>query len=336
MAVRAAVATQVVKTLPASDRMTASEQKFFETGGEETPETQGQPVEQGAAPEPVVEQPVEQQVEGAEAAQGKGKAPQGFVPHGALHEERELRKAAEARAKLLEERTNIILEKFGQPTQAPAPIAAPVATDEIPSLETDPLGHIIGQMKAQAKEQEELKKSLSERAQQDQQTFAVQRLTGTAVSMEQEFARATPDYNDAATFLREGRRQEYTAMGYNPQQVEQAIQQEALGIANMALQRGQNPAEVIYTLAKTRGFAKAPPAAPAPAVQENGLPIPQDNAQATERLATVAKGQEQNKSLSNIRGSAPAPLTAQKLLEMSPDDFSKMLNTPEGRNLMGA
>lgn len=334
MAAREAVVKQVEKTLPASDRMTPAEQKYFENGGEDSPETlQDQTVEQ-AVPEPVAEQPVEQQAEGAEAAQGKGKAPQGFVPHGALHEERELRKAAEARAKLLEERTNIILEKFGQPTQAPAPVVQPIAADEIPSLETDPLGHILGQMKAQAKEQEELKKNLSERAQQDQQTFAVQRLTGTAVSMEQEFARATPDYNEAASFLREGRRQEYTAMGYNPQQVEQAIQQEALGIANMALQRGQNPAEVIYTLAKTRGFAKAPPAPPA--VQENGLPIPQENAQSAERLATVAKGQQQNQSLGNIRGSAPAPLTAQKLLEMSPDEFAKVLNTPEGRNLMGA
>jgi len=53
-------------------------------------------------------------------------------------------------------------------------------------------------------------------------------------------------------------------------------------------------------------------------------------------LAQVAAGQQQARGLSGARGSGPAPMTAQRLLEMSDAEFTKSLETEEGRALMGA
>lgn len=337
MAPRNTAAT-IEKTLPASEKLSAEEQKYFDTGGEDGPEAPEPVARPTPAPEPEIEEVAEPEVIEPEVAQTTPQK-QSVVPHAALHQEREAHKETKERLKELEKRTNLILEKFGQPTQAPQQqVQQPVKQNEIviPALEEDPLGHIVGQMQLLAKNQDQIGQTLEQRNQQEQQTNQIRQLTNTAVSMEQEFAKATPDYNEAASYLQNGRRQEYMAMGYNEMQASQAIQQEALQIANMAIARGQNPAEVIYNVAKSRGFQKA--AAPAPeTVQEPGalppiVPSPENSA----KIATIAQGQKLNQSLGNARGSAPAPMTAQRLLELSPDEFAKVLNTPEGRALMGA
>lgn len=324
MAKSSTVATVVEKQLPLADKLTPEEQKFFDNSGDDG---------QGDADAPVVEQPAVVEdaattiVEDAPAPQQRS----AMVPHAALHEEREKRKASDARAKLLEERTNLLLERFAQPQpqQQHVQVQQPQA-EEIPSLETDPLGHIVGQIQALAKRQEEFAAATTQRQQQEQYNAAASQIVNRAVAMEQEFARATPDYAEAAAYLQEGRRQEYTALGYEPYQVSQAIQSEAQQIAQQALSRNQNPAEVIYNIARARGFAKAPPAA------VGDLPplVPAQDGAA--KIANIASGQQQNRSLGNTRGSAPAPLTAQRLLEMSDKDFDKMLSTPEGKALMGA
>ncbi len=330
-------AAQVIeKALPPGDQMNAQERQYFESGGEEGgPQGQPQPApapDPAAAPAPEPEAEVVDPAapEAAQQPAQDGKPPKGFVPHGAFHEEREARKAAERReaeaarrAQTLEERTNLILQKLGQGTQQQAP-AAP----EIPPAETDPLGHVLARLEIAEKKNAKFENQTVEQRQQNEQMTAVRTLTTNAVALEQDFAANNPDYNEAASFLQSSRRQEYMAMGYNPVQANQAIQQEALQIANMAIQQGKNPAEVIYTLSKTRGFSKAAPAS-APAPQPN-------NQAAVDQIRTVQNGQDQSRSLGNARGAAPAPLTADRLLKMSDEDFAKALSTPEGIGLMGS
>jgi hypothetical protein len=67
---------------------------------------------------------------------------------------------------------------------------------------------------------------------------------------------ASPTYNEASAFLISQRRAELAATGaYNPLQITQPIQQEAIGLSAQALQAGRNPAQVVMDVAKARGFA---------------------------------------------------------------------------------
>jgi hypothetical protein len=89
----------------------------------------------------------------------------------------------------------------------------------------------------------------------------------------------------------------------------------------------KNPAEIIHTLAKKRGFAPktVDPAAAAAATA----------AADAGKMKTVGKGIEENRSLSQARGSAPVPLTARSLLDMDEAEFARMIETPAGRALLG-
>ena len=82
---------------------------------------------------------------------------------------------------------------------------------------------------------------------------------------------------------------------------------------------GIDPAAATYSLAKTVGYRSGTPAA-APAA----------------RIASAAEGQHRNGGgLSSVRGSGPAPLTVQRLIEMSEAEFARAIATPEGRALLG-
>jgi len=75
-----------------------------------------------------------------------------------------------------------------------------------------------------------------------------------------------------------------------------------------------------------RGFAP-----PATGQADNAQPQPA----AEQRLQNIAAGQQQARSLGAARGSGPAPLTAQRLLEMSEKDFAKILETVVPDYLVG-
>ena len=272
----------------------------------------------------------------AEEGQSGGAPQQGqqntMVPHRALHEERELRKAAEAREaevntrmRLVEERTNLLLQRFSQPTQ---PVTASAA-EAIPDSATDPAGHILAVMKRQETQIAQLSQALQQRGQVDQGAAVIANVQQQAVAAEQDFiAAGTADYPQAAQYLRQFRAKQLSELGYSPVEQAQMINAEALGVAARAIGQNKNPAAVIYALAQHSGY-KAPSA--------NGDGAADATAQPTagERLARVAAGQQQGRGLGGARGAGPAPLTAQRLAEMSDSDFEKAMNTEEGRALFG-
>ena len=156
----------------------------------------------------------------------------------------------------------------------------------------------------------------------------VRRLTEIAQTHEAEFSKATPDYQEAFQYVRQMRDQELEAMGYaDPGQRQQIIQNDALQIAAQALQQNKNAAEVVYKIAKSRGFAggKPPPSAPIPASQ-------QPDAQ---KIAKIARGQEAGQSLGQVNGSSPAELSIEGVLKMSDKDFAKWATEDNFRKLAG-
>lgn len=299
-----------------SPALSVEEKAFYERHAEPAPASA-----EAAPPEAQVvevDDTGEAEGEGDEKGDNKGK----FVRHGAFHQERERRKQLEAKLQEREvefARINerlAILSSAMQPTQQRQ--EAPAAP---PDIEIDPIGyikHLGEQLKQNGQQTEEMRRAAE-----------VERETHTIVSSYQtdaaRFAQETPDFRDAYGHLLQGRDRELALYGIaDPQQRAQIINQEEQQLVRTALAQGKRPAQVVYEMAKARGYAGAPPAA-APAAQ----PSPQEEVQ---RIAEAAKA---NRSLSNMSGSgAKTQLTAQDLLAMDDKQFAALEESVK-RRLMG-
>jgi len=243
--------------------------------------------------------------------------------------EREVASEREARARL-DERTNLILQRMQQQEQQR--YAAPEL--QIPPLEQDPVGHITAQQEVLRRQMNSAIAAGAYQNQQAQNANAViaQHLQVDAIqkavvqraqALENQYKADHSDYDDALQYLKSARGAELTALGQNDAQVAQQLQQEGFSLAVHAIQTDQNPADLIYRLAKVRGYARGEESADA-------KPSP-----GSQKLQNLAAGQRQSRSLSNARGGGPVPMTAQRLLEMSESEFAKMMDTPEGLALLG-
>ena len=302
--------------------------------GEMTVEEQAQLDEMRAAdnvPEQDTGQQETPQDTGATEAQDEGQEPQQaddrprMVPHAALHEERERRKETERQLAELtrrsEERINMLLQRVTQPQSPQAQQQAPA----LPEPDKDPVGHILGRIGNIEQALPVIAQALQGMGQQNQQAAAEGQLMQAAMAMEQDFANKTPDYQQAVAYLADQRHKELEALGWvNVAERQALIRREALQLAATAIQSGHNPGAYVYNMAKIRGFQ---------------APAPQQQAQQVdpaERLQNANRGQQQmGRSLGNVRGNAPPPLTAQRLWEMSDSEFIKMMETKEGRELLG-
>lgn len=277
---------------------TQEEAKAFEAMRTETPVE----VKEATVTEPKVEEKPEAKVD-TDTDQKPEK--QGFVPQQALHEERktrqELQREFEQYRAQTESRFQQMMERL-QPKQQ---------EQVAPDPETDPIGAI----KAQREELERIRQYNNQFAQHQQAQAQIQHITSRAAALEREFVEKNNDYNEASQHLLKSRDQELQYLGMmDPVQRQQTIQAETIALANMALQQGQNPAEVVYTLAKQRGFTPKPAA-------------PAANPEA-EKLARIAEGQKAGQSLGSATGAAPAAeVSAKVLANMSDDDFDKFMSS---------
>lgn len=341
-----------LKAAPTGDTLSPEEQKFFDTGGEEggtTPADDTQSVSrETSAPEDTSNTDAESDVTVTDAGKtdattAQQNKPQKMVPHQALHESREQTKAEKAarqelenRYKTLEQRTNLLLENFAKapPSQDGQQQTAPKTT--LPDPDNDPLGYLLATVKGVAERQDKIDGNFQQQSQQSQQMTTLRNLQDTALAQEEEFRTETPDYDAASQYVQKTRSAELDALGYNPAEVRELLKQEAYGIAARMIQQGKNPAKAIYDMAMARGYT------PAASEAENQAGEQTNVAAAVERnsgkLKNVQNGQRQTATLSQARGSAPSPMSAQKLMEMTDADFETFRkNSPkEFRNLMGA
>ncbi len=274
---------------------------------------------------------IEEQIDNAHAQENDEKAPGGFVPRSRLNEETERRRQTETRLAeierqntTLQERTNIILNQIALQQQQRQPQQE---IQEPPALDKDPVGYLVGTLQRQGDVIQQLMQDAQQRGQQTQQLSQALTLQQHAAALENDYKASNPDYEAGLKHLLEARHKDLVSVGIrDPAARQQIISNEYLTVAQLALNDRRNPAEVIYELAQGRGFKPNGAAA-----QEVIPPAPS----AAERVANVAAGQQQSRSLSSVRGAAPVPLTAQRLLEMSPEEFAKIYDTPEGKALRG-
>jgi len=173
-------------------------------------------------------------------------------------------------------------------------------TREQQEFNSDPLGVIqkqINDLKSTVTSQSQVEQQRAQQMQTEQQLF------GAIASQVNDFKRTVPDYDDALAHVLEARRQELIAMGAPEYDAQSRVAMEAQEIAVNALRSGQNPAQVVYQLAKLRGYGAKQTAA---------------------KLATIEKGQRDASSLANVAGVGEGPgVSLSEIDSMSEDEFDK-------------
>lgn len=282
--------------------LTPEETAFFDSGGAKSPE---KPQESEVKAEPEKSEEAKEKVSGEEQTQDT--KPEKVVPLAALHEERGKRKGLEQRLRDIELENARYSERFKlveqQQTKAPDP-------------SEDPLAYIQQQI---PKELDEVNKKLSAYEKREQQQAAHQQLVAQYSQDADRFRTHTADFDQAYKYAVESRVREYQLIGH-PNPVA-AAQNDEMQIALHAYQIGKNPAEVIYDIAKSRGYQ-----------------TPKPDKQAAEKLAQIEKGQAANKSLASAGGTSGAEeMTAKQLLEMPMDEFESWVNKnpAKAKRLMG-
>lgn len=267
----------------AADASVAAEEKFFATGGAEVPETTTETVVDTSD----VEAPDGEPDKGKPEAKPEDKPR--MVPHGALHEERERRKQAEKRAERIEELFQRYQSERGQPK-------AEEKGPEIPAFDQDPANHL--RVKQETSEQR-----LARLENERQAEAQINALRQTVHAIETEFAAKAPDYQEAVNFLQARKIAQYQRSGMSRAEAVQATANDAMMFTHAVLQRGLNPAEQAYELAKDWGYAGKQPDKPKP----------------EEKLETIRKGQEAARGGGS--GSTPeTPASLKSLADMDPSD----------------
>lgn len=269
------------------------------------------------------EQAQEPEAEGEEERDNEGQ----FVRKGDFKALRQKAEAAERAKQELEaryasdmaklnERLAIIAQQTTRPPEQPR-----LPEPQIPDINTDPIGHFQAKQEILEKRLAEAEAWRNNTAKVSEQQVVLQKIGSEVARLEQEFAKATPDYHQAQQHLFASWAQEAQLMGV-PQ--DEAVRFWSMQIVQRAGQQGKNPAQVAYELAKQRGYAGPRPAAPAQAQQQPTGP----------NLDTIQRGLAASKSTSVAPGKA-APTgtpTIEALLQMDDDEFAKAYGARDSEN----
>jgi len=139
----------------------------------------------------------------------------------------------------------------------------------------------------------------AERAQREQQTAMTSFATSVAEG-EVEFKADNPDYDDAVKHFRQSVREELEEQGLRGQELEKEFATTLINLAKKAMDADRNPAEVVYSLAKKRGFKGG--ATTVNKVDEKIAATQADIDKAAEKIQTLRQGQQAGRSLSSVGG----------------------------------
>lgn len=247
----------------------------------------------------------------------------------AAHEERNKRKTVEAEKRALETQLAELRGKFSIIERLQAP---PQEQKAPPTAEDDIFGLTNNNTATIAEIQKRLNADDDRRKSEGEQNS----LTNAYRMDAAQFRAKSPDFDAAYNHLLKTRADELIAMGYDdPAQLHQALTNDEMSIARMALGSNKSPAEIIYNLAKMRGYAKPEPK---PDPDEAAKAAAAASKAASDKIETINRGQAANKSLSNTGGSAgDGDMTGEMLLKMPMDEFETWCtkNPAKAKRLMG-
>jgi hypothetical protein len=298
-----------------AEGLSPSEQAFFESGGqtEVTPETPA---------------PVETPVEGAEGAPPEANAPRDekgkFVPHQALHAEREEHKKTRAEVQELKEFKARMDERWRLIEAAAA--NQPPEQQADPDPEPDPNVDIFKHNAWLSRQLARERQTTAERQQHEEQTRQAAEGEKRVWEYWHETARAesaaNPEFADAVTFMSGVRTKQLKSLAgvhkafKSEAGIAQQIDAELRDLVIASAQNGLSPAKVVFEMAKEWGYqGKAPP--------------PPDPLVLPDALKRVEQAQSQSRTIATAPGRAGGDeMTPEALLALPEPEFAAWMNVP--------
>ena len=267
----------------------------------EVPAEEIEAAEQPTEETPVVEEKVEKPAAEKPVEQEKEK----FVPHQALHEERQRRKELQRETDQLKQNQAVLNDRFQQLWQVVQPQQqAPQFRD--PKTDTDPMEALAHNQAILAQQAQEAAQHRQQNEQRNQIQEHARRLTGWASAKAQEYAQENPDFPEAYNHIRMVRANELMALGLSGEELLHRLRGEELSVFYEAHQKGKNPAEIAFNMAKAAGWQ--------PKKKE---------ATPEQKIENLQKGTQASKSLGT--GGAPSGNpTAEQIAAMSDDEFAEL------------
>jgi chromosome segregation ATPase len=200
------------------------------------------------------EQPQQQEQAKAEPEAGKADA---TVPLSALNESRAQQRQLQNEVNAMREQLQVV-DTLKAELDAHRKGQVDVAAEQ--EFNNDPLGSLQKSVKGL---EEKITNTSVEQQQREQQMAQEQEMVQNIASQVNQFKQQQPDYDLALNHIMSQQAQELQMMGATEQQISEALAQSAQQIALNALNSGQNPGEMVYNLAKLRGYqAQEPEAKP--------------------------------------------------------------------------
>lgn len=246
----------------------------------------------------------------ADAAAAQPEQPK-MVPYQALQEERRMRQQLARERAEMEQRVEQRLAALQQQL-APPPPAPPDPT-------TDPVGFLAHQQQTVSQQVEQLARQQQAAQQQAQIAAAEQQLARKILQAEAEFRTQAPDYDNALSHLHALRVRELQVLGHDEAAAQEQSLRELKQAAFVHAAHGRSPAEVMYGLAKVRGYASKPQA---PTVTP------------AEQMQMAQRGTQAATSLGGGGGTA-GKLDAKALLAMSDEEFAAATSGKKWAQIMG-
>lgn len=267
-----------------------------------------------------------------------------FVPHAALHKERERHKQTKTELELhrekmarAEERLAILNEVLSGESSANGanqPGAQAQKSNSVFDEEPiDPSVDFVGAVDQIRRQQAEMRNGFVQSRQELQQKEAVQQMQQLYYADATRYAQENPNFKDAYFHLVEGRHRELEAMGMKDKGARDSyIAQEEQALVAQAINQGMSPSQAIYNIAIARGFSpqQAAQAADQATGQANsgyangGNAYQAPNASGAEKINNIRRGREANQTLSRAGGSSGEGLTYEALANMSEEEFASV------------
>jgi hypothetical protein len=274
--------------------LSTEETKFFESKGESPPE-------EVTNPEPVVETPV-----------AKPETDDKQVPLAALHEARQIQKELREELKRAREEAKASSEKAEKYSTRFEQFLAERTKEAAPKYEDDPLGSLKYENERLQKQLEELNSGVQKTQEEWGKSQQYQNFAQQVVSQEAVYKQSVPDYDQAIAHLKEVRLQDFADLGFSREDALLALQNEIYGLAQAAMQKGKNAAEVAYKMSQRYGYK--------PNTDEK-------------KLETLAKGQEASKSLAG--GKADVAIGLDALAQLDEEQFDALIKDDKAWRKLG-
>lgn len=226
----------------------------------------------------------------------ESKPPEGFVPHGALHEER-------AKRKELQKQFQELNEKFARQDER-LKMLSEGRKDPEPTFDDDPLGYSKREIERVRESVDGLNKQYPNQLNELKGELEAMRLQRAIEKQEAVFEKNNPDYRDALNYYIKTRSEALEDAGFEKEDANLNIQQELQSVIARSMQSGKNPAEAVYKMSSKIGF--------------------KSQAKTESNIETLKKTETASKSLSSSSGKTSAPLSAESIAEMSDEDFAKL------------